>query len=149
MSSPFGRCLLEVGPKLPALLVVQKCVIRHPSWWAGHLRTTVSTGEQDHSGQDSKPSLEAATESCLPRELRAGVSHRAPSGVLEAAALILVTLGKEAFEVLQAPPGLHRPRLRQRKVLGKSGVTKSPVKSCALFRLPPQMTLSEISFARV
>lgn len=148
MSSLFGRCLLEVGPKLPVLLVVQKYVIHHPSWWAGHLPTRVSTGEQDHGGPDSKPSLEAAAESCLPRNLRVGVSHRAPSGDLECVALIVVPLGKEALKVVQAPPGHHCPRLSQRKVSGKSGVTKSPVKNCALLLLPLQMTLSEISFAR-
>lgn len=135
--------MLEVGPELPALLVMQKCVVRHPSWWAGHLPTTVSAGEQDHGGWDSKPSLEAATESCPPRELRVGVSHRAPPGVLEPASLIV------ASKLPQAPPGHHRPRLSQRKVSGKGGVSKSPVKSCALFLLPLQMTLSEISFARV
>lgn len=78
-----------------------------------------------------------------PRELRVGVSHRAPPGVLEPASLIV------ASKLPQAPPGHHCPRLSQRKVSGKGGVAKSPVKSCALFLLPLQMTLSEISFARV
>lgn len=68
---------------------MQKCVVRHPSWWAGHLPTTVSAGEQDHGGWDSKPSLEAATESCPPQgaqgrcepqsspwSLGTGITHR-------------------------------------------------------------------------
>lgn len=149
MSSLFGRCLLDVGPKVPALLVVQKCIIRHPSWWAGHLPTTVSTGEQDHSGWDSKPSLEAAMESCLFRELRGRCEPQSSPWSLGSCSTHRGPSRKESLEDSPDPSRPPLPQTQSEKGLGKERVTKSPVKNCALFLLPPQMTLSEISFARV